>query len=262
MSTSFDRVASVYDATRGLPPDVSAQITQGLIEIAEATDETRFFEAGVGTGRIALPIALRGFKYVGVDLSGRMLDELVSKLEQDTPFNGLRADITKLPFADDCFDVALTSHVLHLVEEWRVALDEIRRTLRRGGLYLHCEGSGSRWKTPIHEAWLEIADRHDVPLRGRYNSRTAEVLGYLREHDAKISIRCLAQWESEISVDETVRLIAARTYSSYWTIPDDVFDPMVAELHDWVSTNTEPNDVLRHDNSFTVTSARFQAGVS
>ena len=257
MSTSFDRVAEIYDATRGMPPEVSAIVTDGLLEIASSRRDPHFLEPGIGTGRIGLPIATRGHAYTGIDLSTRMLAQLRTKTGPDTPLTLVHGDIAKLPFADDAFDVALTCHVLHLVADWRSALDQIRRTLRPGGLYLHCEGSGGRWTTPVYTEWRAIAERHGVALRQRRGAATAQVIAYLRDHEAKMSVHCLAEWQSEIGVAETVRRIAARTFSNYWSIPDEVFDPMVAELHDWVAQNTAPDDVLHQDHSFTVTCARL-----
>ncbi len=257
MSTNFDRVASIYDATRGLPPDITDQVADGLIAVSNASPDGLFFEAGIGTGRIALPIASRGFEYIGVDVSARMLAELRAKNSDDAPVIGMPGDMTRLPFANASFDVALTCHVLHLVEDWRAALDEIRRILKRGGTYLYCEGGGSRWKSPVYEAWSAIAERHEVTVQRRHAKRASEVLAYLREHDAKISIQVLAEWNSDISVDEMVQRIATRTYSSHWNIPDDLFETMVAELREWAAENTKPGAILQHENSFTVTCARL-----
>ena len=257
VSTSFDRVAEIYDATRGMPPEVSAVVTDGLLEIAASRRKPRFLEPGIGTGRIGLPIAARGHAYTGVDLSTGMLAQLRAKIAPDTPLTLVRGDTSKLPLADDSFDVALTCHVLHLVTDWRSALDEIRRTLKPGGIYLHCEGSGGRWSTPVYAEWQAIAERHDVALRQKRGADTAQVIACLRDHNAKMSVHCLAEWQSEIGVTETVRRIAARTFSNYWSIPDEVFDPMVTELHDWVAQNTAPDEMLHQDHSFTVTCARL-----
>ncbi len=60
---SFDRVSDIYDATRGLPTGVSEQVTDAILNIVSPTAETKFFETGIGTGRIAVPIAKRGYSY-------------------------------------------------------------------------------------------------------------------------------------------------------------------------------------------------------
>jgi len=113
---SFDRVSDVYDATRGLPPGVSEQVTDAILNIVLPTSETKFFEIGVGTGRIAVPIAKRGYSYTGIDISEKMLAELHRKLEGIShQLTAIKGDATALQFADNSFDVGLTVHVFHLV---------------------------------------------------------------------------------------------------------------------------------------------------
>src|SRR5215813_4075736 len=46
------------------------------------------------------------------------------------------ADMTALPYADAAFDAAVGVHVLHLVPEWRSALDEVLRVVKPGGAFL------------------------------------------------------------------------------------------------------------------------------
>ncbi len=253
--TSFDNVAEIYDATRGMPPEIAAEVTAGLLSVVTPRKDTRFLEIGIGTGRIGLPIAQQGYDYTGIDLSPGMLAELAAK--SDGQVSAVRGDATGLPFATNSFDVALSCHVLHLVPDWRAALGEIRRVLRSGGLYLHCEGSGARWDTPVYKAWQSIAERHDVELRKRQGADAAAILAYLRDASAKISVHSLAHWRSETRVDEAVRHIAERTFSNCWSIPDELFGPMVAELRDWVGGQTELGEVLQQDHSFTATCARL-----
>jgi ubiquinone/menaquinone biosynthesis C-methylase UbiE len=56
MSISFDPMAQGYDALRGYPQPVAQQIAQAIDQTAEGQGQ-RFLEVGVGTGRIAVPMA-------------------------------------------------------------------------------------------------------------------------------------------------------------------------------------------------------------
>src|SRR6266571_3027374 len=56
-SLSFDPVAHIYDATRGYPVEVAQSIAQAIETTAAATPATSFLEVGIGTGRIAFPLA-------------------------------------------------------------------------------------------------------------------------------------------------------------------------------------------------------------
>ena len=57
-------------------------------------------ELGVGTGRIALPLAERGGSVLGLDASREMLDVLAAKPATGSPVVTVLADMVGLPFAD------------------------------------------------------------------------------------------------------------------------------------------------------------------
>src|SRR5260370_20040702 len=101
-SLSFDAVAHIYDATRGYPVEVAQSIAQAIETTTGATPATTFLEVGIGTGRIAFPLASLGHTYTGVDISEKMLAQLESKVltqnweEYEQPW-GSRADETSAP---------------------------------------------------------------------------------------------------------------------------------------------------------------------
>ena len=71
---SFDRVAHCYDETRAMPPDVTAQAINAIAAaLREVSAATWLLEIGVGTGRIAVPVAKAGVHVIGVDDSEGML---------------------------------------------------------------------------------------------------------------------------------------------------------------------------------------------
>jgi SAM-dependent methyltransferase len=72
------QVAERYDATLGDrgDPEVVAATVDFLIELA---GEGAALELGIGTGRIALPLAARGVRVHGIDLSPDMVAQLRAK---------------------------------------------------------------------------------------------------------------------------------------------------------------------------------------
>src|SRR5436190_21485918 len=82
-SLSFDRVAHAYDATRGYPPGIDQQIAEAIIQTVDAKPKPTFMEVGVGTGRIAFPLASLSHTYTGVDISENMVQQFRSKLLHD-----------------------------------------------------------------------------------------------------------------------------------------------------------------------------------
>jgi SAM-dependent methyltransferase len=130
-SVNFDRAAGYYDATRALPVTTMAQLT-GLLA-AELAGRQPCMEIGVGTGRFALPLREAGIATAGTDISGAMLRRLAANAAGGSPFPLAQADATRLPFAAGTFGSVLAVHVLHLIPDWRVAVDEAVRVLRPGG---------------------------------------------------------------------------------------------------------------------------------
>jgi 2-polyprenyl-3-methyl-5-hydroxy-6-metoxy-1,4-benzoquinol methylase len=72
-----ERVAATYDGTSGVFGPGAAEATAGLL--AELAGGARALEFGIGTGRIALPLARRGVEVHGIDLSRAMVARLHAK---------------------------------------------------------------------------------------------------------------------------------------------------------------------------------------
>jgi SAM-dependent methyltransferase len=74
-ATYGDRIADVYDGWFAVPSD-----TQGTVEfLSDLAGAGPMLELGIGTGRIALPLAQRGHEVHGVDASEAMVEKLRSK---------------------------------------------------------------------------------------------------------------------------------------------------------------------------------------
>lgn len=87
-STYGDHLADVYDQWFGLVEDAA------IDRLAELSQGGRALELGIGTGRIALPLAARGIEVHGIDAS----DAMVSKLRARR--GGESINVTMGNFAD------------------------------------------------------------------------------------------------------------------------------------------------------------------
>ncbi len=153
-SLVFDRAADYYDATRSLPPETMAQVIRNLR--AELEGRGPSLEIGVGTGRIAVPLAEEGVDVVGVDLSLPMMVKLKEKDRQGL-VSVAQADATRLPFRDNSFEAGIASHVFHLIPDWKTALAELLRVIAAGGVLLVAIGTGSGPWEEIYERFREEA---------------------------------------------------------------------------------------------------------
>src|SRR5689334_8747783 len=85
-------------------------------------------DVGCGTGAFLRPAGSIARCAVGVDFSRRVLDEAVA----DGSFL-TQGDATRLPFADNSFDVVYSFATLYVVPDLARALSEIARVVRPGG---------------------------------------------------------------------------------------------------------------------------------
>lgn len=272
-SLSFDPAAHFYDTTRGYPDDVALKIARAIDEAAQATSQTAYLEVGVGTGRIAQPLASLGHTYTGVDISEKMLAQLATKLlaagwqerasvehpwgslpdeqpafhpsvqrfvrpqVQAQPASSLRlvvSDIEQLPFVDHSFDAVVAVHIFHLVDGWEQALQEVVRVLRPGGKLLQC------WDTYDASAIGEVVDAHWRKLvqdLGGSTSRpgvsTSAVKHWLKERGLQTQDELVLTWQQQVIPGRAIDYIAQRYWSSSWQIPDDIFAASIERLRAW-----------------------------
>jgi SAM-dependent methyltransferase len=167
-SVVFDRAADCYDATRGFPPGVETDAAALIAHAGGLGAASRVLEVGVGTGRVALPLAALVRDVTGVDLSTPMLGQLIAK-RGARRVEVARADAVQLPFPAGCFDAVLGVHFFHLVPRWREALAEVSRVLRHGApLLLGADDPQDTWARFREDlATRDEIDHLGVP-RGRF----------------------------------------------------------------------------------------------
>ncbi len=73
-----ESVAAGYDAGRGVEYD-EAEIERTVEVLAELAGDGAALELAIGTGRVALPLAARGIRVEGIDVSRAMTRRLVGK---------------------------------------------------------------------------------------------------------------------------------------------------------------------------------------
>ncbi len=267
-SLSFDQVAHAYDATRGYPDAVVQQIAQAIERVANANTQTRFLEVGVGTGRIAFPLASLGHVYTGVDISEKMVGQLQEKLRtahwqaQNQPWGSVSdedvkqpstvrryenpelsasmrlvmSDITKLPFHKASFDVALAVHIFHLVDGWQRAVQEVLQALRPGGVLLHCwDEHGKLDIQDISEEWQRIVTSLGGKTRRPGASSVHFVTEWLTDHSLQTQKIQAVSWERSVIPREIIENITQRIWSNTWSIPDSIFVPASQRLTTWAN---------------------------
>ncbi|WP_018217445.1 methyltransferase domain-containing protein [Salinispora vitiensis] len=86
-------------------------------------------DLGCGAGLLAPHLAGKGYRHVGVDLTGSALRQAAGQ-----GVAVLNADATAVPLASGCADVVAAGELLEHVPDWRTVVAEACRLLRPGGL--------------------------------------------------------------------------------------------------------------------------------
>lgn len=236
MRLSFDSIANQFANQRGLPPHALRAWIQFVDEVAKGVNIT-IVEPGIGTGRVALPLAVAGHHVTGTDISRPMLFECSRQADHHQIHHRVvlhLADATDLPFDDYTFDFGFIAQLLYLVPDWAMVLDELARVVKPGGCVVRLDEPtqespalqlwSTTWRKMIEQTGYrhlpslpEHRDVHDEFLRRWPDCREVE----------------LANWGFGQTVAEARVGYRDRVRGLYADIPDVEFDATVASFLDW-----------------------------
>lgn len=133
MSSTFHaRSATAYDHFMGR---WSRRLARPFIDFAGICAGERVIDVGCGTGSLAFALseAASQCTVVGIDLSDVYLEEARLR-NHNSRIVFQRGDATALEFADSTFDRAVSMLVLQFVPDADLAVREMRRVVRAGGV--------------------------------------------------------------------------------------------------------------------------------
>jgi len=131
----FNKIADTYDDY--YKTDIGKKVD--LIEknivrhLLSGLPRERALEIGCGTGHWTKFFRHLGFEVIGIDISEQMLRLARKRLPQ---VMCIKADATKLPFADETFRYVFAITVFEFIEDQPRAFNEAYRVLKTGGYFL------------------------------------------------------------------------------------------------------------------------------
>lgn len=176
---AFDRAAERYEQFAVLQNEVCNRLLEKL-EVVKITPKF-ILDAGAGTGK-AIPALFDRYKkaqVVALDLSENMLEHSSRHGGFFRSPHLVCADIEKLPFADDSFDLIFSSLSMQWCNDLDAALFEAKRVLKPGGLFVFSTFGPDTLKELRH-SWAQVdeashvnhfIDMHDIGdalLQGGY----------------------------------------------------------------------------------------------
>lgn len=172
---SFHRGAAEYDQHTPVQQRVIQRLQEQLQSLL-AQPPARVLDIGCGTGRLLELVAAHWpeAELTGLDLAPNMLCQAAERL--GTRATLVQGDAEALPFADNRFDLVISSSTFQWLAQCDTCFGEVRRVLLPGGRFLFALfGSGTL--AELQEAWREA-------LRRCGRAKAPERDGTHRFHDA------------------------------------------------------------------------------
>ena len=132
----FNKQAPVYDETNTILYSKYGKIScKNIYDFLKDKQYDNLLDIGCGTGYL-INMLSKDYeaKYVGLDLSPEMIKQASSKNINNVQFLEGRSD--QIPFEDNIFDVVTCSQSFHHYPDTDKAMQEARRVLKPGGLYI------------------------------------------------------------------------------------------------------------------------------
>lgn len=152
----FDRVAPEWESMRGDYYD--DEVTGRLLDTGILRSDMTLVDLGAGDGYLSRAVSKHVGKVIAVDISGKMLKELERKAAKDGLSNirTIESDVCDMPVEDESVDLVCANMFLHHMEEPVLALKEMYRILKPGGIVFLAdlnEHGNSEFKDKMHDIW-------------------------------------------------------------------------------------------------------------
>jgi len=219
-------MVNLYDKTRVFDQGRFSAALDFLVDKFPPDRYNNVFYPGIGTGRIAIPFSEKGYSITGIDISEKMLAVLEERLQQtggSLPITLRKADVEKLPFPDNSFDIAIAVHLFYFIPQWKRAVGEILRVLRENSPFILMHTGGGMEIPFINQRYKDLCVEQGFPIPDIGVESNGEVteycqsLGYITEW-----IRDRWQWAQRIQLGKALDYMKARAYSFTTLAPDDI----------------------------------------
>lgn len=129
MDITYDQIGSGYNSTRQADPF----IVERLLYHLQPKIDKLYLDIGCGTGNYTIAFADKGFKFIGVEPSEKMLNE--AKVRNQT-IGWFQGTAEKIPAEDKSFQGIIGTLTIHHWKDLKIAFKEISRVLSNNGRFV------------------------------------------------------------------------------------------------------------------------------
>jgi len=151
----FGEVAHQWDKMR--ETFFSEAVREKAMSIAGVQPSKLAVDIGAGTGFITQGLIQRGLRVIAVDQSEAMLKEMGTKFQGIDTIDYRIGEAENLPIEDKVVDYVFANMYLHHVENPPVAIKEMARILKLGGILVITDLDEHNFeflKTEQHDRWM------------------------------------------------------------------------------------------------------------
>lgn len=141
----WDRISGVYDAVENIYNGKANRRTTDYVASLMDKDD-KVLECACGTGMFSVKIAPCVNSLTATDFAEGMLKRTRKKTAKFDNVIVESGDITGLKYEDNSFDKVVAANVIHLLDDPKKAIDELKRVVKPGGViiiptYIHFDKS-------------------------------------------------------------------------------------------------------------------------
>lgn len=141
----WSKISGVYDLVENIyNGKANARTTDYVASLMDKDDKV--LECACGTGMFSVKISPCVKSLTATDFSDGMLRRAKKKCSKFSNVLVESGDITALKYEDNSFDKAVAANVIHLLDDPKKAIDELKRVVKPGGTiviptYIHFQRS-------------------------------------------------------------------------------------------------------------------------
>ena len=231
---SYVEVAARYNDINDIPPQASEALGQATAELVG--ENATILDLGAGAGRISVPIA-KYTNMIAVDIEHHM--QLAAKqlaAAQGIPITPSVGTVLQLPFADNTFDAVITSNVLHQIEAWRDALEEVARVLKPDGVFvigrdlLDEDSCAGKMRSASRRFTAEVAP--DYQPTDAAGPTLFEFIGKMGGRPGRPVTAC--SWTEIESPRSILKKMQDRLHNETWSLDDEKLAGLMSLMTPWV----------------------------
>lgn len=129
MDIKYDTIGTGYNSTRKVDPYILEKLHYHL----QPKTDKQYLDIGCGTGNYTIAFANKGFEFIGVEPSEKMLNE--AKLRNQN-IHWLKGTAEKIPIDEKIFDGIISTLTIHHWTDLKKAFIEINRVLSNNGRFV------------------------------------------------------------------------------------------------------------------------------